>query len=43
MAAGREYCPTPAQELERTSIYANQIESWSGKRNWIGRADQSDD
>ena len=28
---------------KRTSVYAIQIESWSGKRNWAARADQSDE
>lgn len=43
MTAGREYRPITAQELQRTSVYALGIESWSGKRNWPDRADQSDE
>jgi uncharacterized protein len=43
MAAGREFRPITDQELKRTSVYRIQIESWSGKRNWVERADQSDD
>ncbi|MBM4424939.1 MAG: pyridoxamine 5'-phosphate oxidase family protein [Chloroflexi bacterium] len=43
MAAGREYRPITDQELKRTSVYAIAIESWSGKRNWADRADQSDE
>jgi nitroimidazol reductase NimA-like FMN-containing flavoprotein (pyridoxamine 5'-phosphate oxidase superfamily) len=43
MAAGREYRPITDQELKRTSVYCIQIESWSGKRNWQERADQSND
>jgi nitroimidazol reductase NimA-like FMN-containing flavoprotein (pyridoxamine 5'-phosphate oxidase superfamily) len=43
MAAGREYRPITDQELKRTSVYLLQIESWSGKRNWDERAEQSDE
>jgi Pyridoxamine 5'-phosphate oxidase len=43
MAAGREFRPIADQELKRTSVYLIQIESWSGKRNWAERADQSDE
>ena len=40
---GREYRPITDQELNRTSVYAIQVESWSGKRNWPERAEQSDE
>jgi nitroimidazol reductase NimA-like FMN-containing flavoprotein (pyridoxamine 5'-phosphate oxidase superfamily) len=40
---GREYRPITEQELKRTSVYALAIESWSGKRNWPDRAEQSDE
>ncbi|MBE7551147.1 MAG: pyridoxamine 5'-phosphate oxidase family protein [Anaerolineales bacterium] len=43
MAAGREYRPITDKELKRTSVYAIAIDSWSGKRNWAERADQSDE
>ncbi len=43
MTAGKEYRPITDQELKRTSVYAIGIESWSGKRNWPDRADQSDE
>ena len=43
MAAGKEYRPITDQELKRTSVYAIEIESWSGKRNWPERAVQSDE
>ena len=43
MAPGREFRPITDRELKRTSVYAIQIESWSGKRNWAERADQSDE
>ncbi len=41
MTAGREYRPITDKELRATSVYAIQIESWSGKENWKERADQS--
>jgi nitroimidazol reductase NimA-like FMN-containing flavoprotein (pyridoxamine 5'-phosphate oxidase superfamily) len=41
MRPDREYRPITDQEIKRTSVYAIQIESWSGKRNWPERADQS--
>lgn len=40
---GVHYRPITDQELKRTSVYAIQIESWSGKRNWKERAEQSDE
>ena len=43
MTAGKEYRPITDQELKRTSVYAIEIESWSGKRNWPDRAEQSDE
>jgi hypothetical protein len=43
MRAGHEYRPITDKELKRTSVYAIAIESWSGKRNWAERADQSDE
>jgi uncharacterized protein len=43
MTAGREYREITDKELRATSIYAIQIESWSGKENWADRADQSDE
>jgi len=43
MAAGKEYREITDKELRATSIYAIQIDSWSGKENWAGRADQSDE
>lgn len=41
LEAGREYRPITDQELARTSVYALQVEAWSGKRNWPERAEQS--
>lgn len=43
MEAGKEYRPITDMELKRTSVYAIEIESWSGKENWFERADQSDE
>jgi uncharacterized protein len=43
MSPGKEYRPITDQELKRTSVYAIAVESWSGKRNWQERAEQSDD
>ena len=41
MRPGHEYRPITDQELKRTSVYQIAIESWSGKRNWAERAEQS--
>ena len=43
MTAGVEFREITDKELRATSIYAIQIESWSGKENWADRADQSDE
>ena len=43
MTAGKEYREITDKELRATSIYAIEIESWSGKENWADRADQSDE
>src|SRR5688572_3212744 len=43
MTAGKEYREITDKELKRTSVYAIQIEAWSGKENWKDRADQSDE
>ena len=43
MTAGREYREITDKELRATSLYAIQIDSWSGKENWADRADQSDE
>ncbi len=43
MEAGQEYRPITDKELRRTTVYAIEIESWSGKENWKDRADQSDE
>ena len=43
MTAGKEFRQITDKELARTSVYAIQIEEWSGKENWKDRADQSDE
>ncbi len=43
MTAGKEFREITEKELRATSVYALQIESWSGKENWKDRADQSDE
>lgn len=43
MEAGKEYRPITDKELKRTTVYAIEIESWSGKENWKDKADQSDE
>lgn len=43
MKPGEHYRPIVDEELRRTSVYAIAVESWSGKRNWKERADQSDE
>lgn len=43
MTVGQEYREITEKELRATSIYAIQIEEWSGKENWADRADQSDE
>ena len=40
---GKEYRPITEKELRHTSVYAIQIESWSGKENWNTKAEQSDE
>jgi len=43
MRAGKEFREITDKELKHTSVYAIQIEEWSGKENWKERADQSDE
>ena len=43
MTAGKEFREITDKELRATSVYAIQIEAWSGKENWEERADQSDE
>ena len=41
MKPGEEFREITDKELRSTSVYAIQIEEWSGKENWKDRADQS--
>ena len=41
MTPGQEFRAIIDKELRATSVYAIQIEEWSGKENWKDRADQS--
>jgi uncharacterized protein len=43
MKAGEDFREITDKELRSTSVYAIQIEEWSGKENWKDRADQSDE
>jgi hypothetical protein len=43
MRPGEEFREITDKELRSTSVYAIQIEEWSGKENWKERADQSDE
>lgn len=43
MTTGSEFREITDKELRSTSIYAIQIEEWSGKENWKERADQSEE
>lgn len=43
MTAGKEFREITDKELRATSVYAIQIEAWSGKENWEERADQSEE
>jgi uncharacterized protein len=43
MTAGVEYRKITDADLKRTSVYAIQIEHWSGKENWQPKADQTDE
>jgi nitroimidazol reductase NimA-like FMN-containing flavoprotein (pyridoxamine 5'-phosphate oxidase superfamily) len=43
MTAGKEYREITEKELRATSVYAINIDAWSGKENWDERAEQSDE
>lgn len=43
MTPGEEYRPITEKELQRTSVYAIAVNSWSGKRNWDERAEQGEE
>lgn len=43
LTPGKEFRPITKQELMRTTVYAIQIESWSGKENWFDQAEELPD
>lgn len=43
LTPGKEFREISDKELKRTSVYAIQIDEWSGKENWKDRADQSEE
>lgn len=43
MTPGGEFRPITDQELRATTVYAINVETWSGKENWQERAEQSDE
>lgn len=43
MTPGREFREITDKELRATSVYAIQVEAWSGKENWQARAEQSEE
>ena len=43
LTPGKEFRPITEQELARTTVYALQIESWSGKENWDDQAEELPD
>ena len=40
---GKDFRPITDKKTKRTTVYAIEIEFWSGKENWKERADQSDE
>jgi len=43
MTPGEQYRPITDEELTRTAVFSIAVDSWSGKRNWHERANQSAD
>ena len=43
MEPGEHYRPITDKELQRTSVYAIAIDSWSGKLHWPERAEESEE
>jgi len=43
LTPGKEFRPITDPELARTTVYALQIETWSGKENWAEQAEQLPD
>ena len=43
MGSGKDYRPITNDELKQTSVYGIKVDAWSGKRNWVDKADQAED
>jgi len=43
MKPDREYRAVTKKELNQTSVYRFIIKNWSGKRNWVDKAEQAED
>ena len=43
MKSGKDYRPITNDELKQTSVYGIKIDFWSGKRNWMDRAEQAEE
>ncbi len=43
MRSDKDYRPITDEELEQTSVYGINIDSWSGKKNWEEKAEQAED
>ena len=42
MKPDRDYRGVTKQELNQTSVYRFKIKKWSGKRNWVDKAEQAE-
>ena len=42
MKPDKDYRGITKQELNQTSVYRFKIKKWSGKRNWVDKAEQSE-
>lgn len=43
MESGKDYRPITNSELKQTSVYGIKVNAWSGKQNWVDKADQAED
>ena len=42
MKPDKDYRAVTKQELNQTSVYRFKIKNWSGKRNWVDKAEQAE-
>ena len=42
MKPDKDYRGITKQELNQTSVYRFKIKKWSGKRNWVDKAEQAE-